>query len=220
MSFIKTPLAGAVRAAALARFFSAAAILPLTLSSASAHEYEAGSLHIEHPWARATPPKAGVAGAYMVIENHGKTADRLLGGSTAAAKEVQVHSMTMDGGVMKMRQLTDGLALPAGKSVTLAPGGYHLMLIDPVQPLKQGERVPMTLKFEKAGMVKVDLAVEGMGAQGPEEAGHSHSMKMDGAASSAKNMQGGMNMGGGTTAPMGSMNSSAGSGTDTGSKAK
>ena len=175
MSNLKTLFAGAAMAAA---------ILPLTLSPASAHEYEAGSLHIEHPWARATPPRAGVAGAYMLIENHGKEADRLLGGSTAAARDVQIHSMTMDGGIMKMRQLSGGLDLPAGETVTLAPSGYHFMLIDPVKPLKEGERVPMTLKFEKAGTIEVDLAVEGMGAKGPEggtqDTGHAHGMKMQG----------------------------------------
>ncbi len=218
MSFIKTPLTGAARTAALAALLSAAAILPLTVSSASAHEYEAGSLHIEHPWARATPPRAGVAGAYMMIENNGREADRLLGGTTDAAREVQIHSMSMDGGVMKMRQLSDGLELPAGKAVTLAPGGYHLMLIDPVKPLKEGERVPMTLQFQKAGTVEVDLDVEGMGARGPEgrpeDASHDHGMNMDGNASSGMNMQGGMDMKSGASTPMGSMNSAADTDTD------
>lgn len=167
MPFIKLPRRGGLgRTITLGAILSAALALPTALP-ASAHEYEAGALHIEHPWARATPPKAGVAGAYMVIENHGKTADRLLGGSTEAAKDVQIHSMTMDSGVMKMRQLPDGLLLPAGKTVSLSPGALHLMLIDPVKPLKEGERVPLTLRFEKAGNVKVDLAVEGMGATGP-----------------------------------------------------
>ena len=212
MSFIKTPLIGAARTAVLTAFLSAVCFLPTTIATAFAHEYQVGSLHIEHPWARATPPQAGVAGAYMVIENNGTGPDRLLGGTTDAAKEVQVHSMSMDGGVMKMRQLPDGLELPAGKSVTLALGGYYLMLIDPVKPLKEGERVPMTLKFEKAGTIKVDLAVEGMGAKGPEggseEAGHDHGMKMGGSASSGMDMRGDM------SAPMGSMNPDAGSGSE------
>ena len=202
MSRIETPPAAALRTAASKALFHAAvgvaAFLPLTLFPASAHEYEAGSLHIEHPWARATPPRAGVAGAYMVIENHGTEGDRLLGGSTDAAGKVQIHSMTMDGGVMKMRQLTDGLELPAGETITLAPGGYHLMLVDPVKPLKEGERVPITLDFEKAGSVGVDLTVEGIGAKGPEAKGATHQgqdMPMQGDMTN-----GDMTMGGGDDA--------------------
>ena len=205
MPFTTTPPAFAMRRAGqqtlICFALGAAALLALAPSPASAHEYEAGSLHIEHPWARATPPRAGVAGAYMVIENHGKDADRLLGGSTEAARAVQIHSMTMDGGVMKMRQLTDGLELPAGKTVTLDPGGLHLMLVDPVKPLKEGDRVPLTLTFEKAGSVQVDLAVEGIGAKGPQEAGHDHGMTMDGKASSDASMTGEM---GGAMGAMGS----------------
>ena len=173
MSFTR-PLASASRPAVLAAILAAATFVPLAATPASAHDYEAGSLRIAHPWARATPPRAGVAGAYMVIENTGNEADRLLGGTTDAAEKVQVHSMTMDGGIMKMRQLKDGLTIPAGETVTLAPGGYHLMLINPVAPLKEGASVPATLTFEKAGAVKVELAVEGMGAEGPGATGGMH----------------------------------------------
>ena len=161
------------------RTLLASALLSITcLTGASAHEYNAGTLHIEHPWARATPPRAGVAGAYMVIDNDGAAPDRLIGASTPAAREVQVHTMSMDNGVMRMRQLPDGLELPAGGTVRLEPGGYHLMLIDPVKPLVKGGRVPLTLKFEKTGSVDIELSVDAMGAKGP--AASSHGNDMDG----------------------------------------
>jgi len=136
-------------------------------SSASAHDYKLGDLHIAHPWTRATLPNAPVAGGYMTIENTGETADRLVGGSTPAAEAVEIHEMTMDGDVMKMRPVEGGLEIPAGESVTLRPGGYHLMLVKPEEPLKEGTRVPLTLTFEKAGEVSVELAVDTVGAMRP-----------------------------------------------------
>lgn len=147
-----------LKAAALA-----AALALHAIPGAVAHDYKAGALHIAHPWTRATPPNAAVAGGYMTIENGGG-ADRLVAASSPAAGEVQVHSMAMEEGIMRMRQLPDGLPLPAGEAVTLAPGGYHLMLIGLAAPLREGERVPLTLRFEKAGEIEVELAVEAMGA--------------------------------------------------------
>ncbi|RFC65268.1 copper chaperone PCu(A)C [Fulvimarina endophytica] len=154
---------------------AASAALTLALSApAFAHDYKAGEIVIDHPWTRATPPNAPVAGGYLTLDNRGSSEDRLLGGSSPVASDVQIHEMSMDDGVMKMRQITDGLAVPAGEAVELSPGGYHLMLMDLSEPLKEGARVPLTLRFEKAGDVEVELAVEAMGAKAPQ--GESHEM--------------------------------------------
>lgn len=152
---------------------AAAAALTLgLLSAASAHDYKVGDLTIAHPWSRATPPNAAVGGGYLVIENHGASDDRLLGGATPIAGEVQIHTMEMEGDVMKMRRLEDGVAVPAGATVALEPGAYHLMLMNLTEPLTEGSRVPLTLRFEKAGPVEMELAVEGIGARAPAAMDH------------------------------------------------
>ncbi|MCE7026591.1 copper chaperone PCu(A)C [Jiella avicenniae] len=149
----------------------AAAIAIVT--TAYAHSYKLGDLQIGHPWSRATLPNAPVAGGYMTIENTGTSDDTLLGGSTPAAGKVEIHQMKMDGDVMTMRPVENGLVIPAGQTVTLEPGGYHLMLVKPQRPFKEGERVPLTLKFEKAGEVDVELAVDKPNATGKtDHAGH------------------------------------------------
>jgi periplasmic copper chaperone A len=140
-----------------------AAVLSLTASFASAHEYKAGALEIKHPWARATPKGATVAGGYLKITNTGKDADRLVGGSVTAAGKFEVHEMSMDGGVMKMRPLANGLEIKPGATVELKPGSYHLMFVGVTQPFEQGKRVKGTLQFEKAGTVEVEYAVEAIG---------------------------------------------------------
>jgi copper(I)-binding protein len=127
--------------------------------SAAAHDFAAGGLRIGHPYARATPPGATVAGAYLSIDNKGKSADRLLRAASPVAGLVELHSMRMEGNVMRMRAVP-AIDVPAGASVKLAPGGLHVMLQELKRPLKPGERVPMTLVFERAGEVKVELAVE------------------------------------------------------------
>jgi hypothetical protein len=99
----------------------------------------------------------------MTIENKGKDADRLLSAASPAAGIVEIHEMKMDGGMMQMREVT-GLDLKPGAAVELKPGGYHVMLMDLKAPLKQGESVPVTLKFEKAGSIEVKAAIEAMGA--------------------------------------------------------
>jgi periplasmic copper chaperone A len=134
---------------------------------ASAHDYKLGALEIDHPWARATPPTAPTGGGYLVVTNTGTTPDRLIVARSPAAEQVQVHEMKMDGAVMRMRELDHGLEIPAGGSVTLAPGGFHLMMIGLKGPLKEGTRVPLTLIFEKAGSIDVEVAVESMGASHP-----------------------------------------------------
>ena len=145
----------------------------LLVAPARAAEIKAGDLVISQAWSRATPGGAKVGGGYLTIENKGAAADRLIGGSTEVATKVQIHEMTTNNGVMTMRPLDKGLVIEPGKTVKLAPGGIHLMLLDLKSPLKQGGKVPVTLEFEKAGKVQVVFDVEGIGAMGPAGADHS-----------------------------------------------
>jgi len=140
-----------------------ALVFALAVSAVSAHEYKAGSLEIKHPWARATPKGATVAGGYMKIINTGTAPDRLVGGSTVAAGKFEIHEMAMDGDVMKMRALPKGIEIKPGETVELKPGSYHLMFVGLKQPFEQGKRVKGTLQFEKAGTVEVEYAVEAIG---------------------------------------------------------
>ena len=144
---------------------------------ALAGEVKAGDLVITQAWSRATPGGAKVAGGYLTIDNKGSTPDRLIAGSADVADKVQVHEMTMNNGVMTMRLLDQGLTIEPGKTVKLAPGGFHLMLLDLKNPLKRGDKVPVTLEFEKAGKVTVSFDVQGVGAQGPTTAPSSGSKK-------------------------------------------
>jgi hypothetical protein len=148
-------------------FALAALAITLFTASARAEDVKAGDLVISQAWSRATPSGAKIAGGYLTIENKGASADRLVGGGGDIAGRVEMHEMAMDNGVMKMRPLDKGLTIEPGKTVKFAPGGYHLMLMDIKQPLKQGDKVPVTLEFEKAGKVTVSLDVQGVGAQGP-----------------------------------------------------
>ena len=145
----------------------AAALATLLAAPVRAEEVKAGDLVITQAWSRATPSGAKVAGGYFTVENKGSTADRLIGGSGDIAGSVEIHEMTMVGGVMKMRPLDKGLAIEPGKTVKFAPGGYHMMLMDLKSPLKQGDKVPVMLQFEKAGKVNLSLDVQGVGAQAP-----------------------------------------------------
>ena len=150
-------------------------LLPLVLAmaafSANAHEYQAGTLKIGHPWARMTAPGQPSGGAFLKLNNTGTAADRLLGGSTPLADHVELHSMSMEGNVMKMREVS-AIDVPPGQTVELKPGAWHMMLIGLKVPLKAGDKVPMTLKFEKAGEVKVELKIEEVAPGMPAE--HKH----------------------------------------------
>jgi copper(I)-binding protein len=134
---------------------------------ACAEEVKAGELVITQAWSRATPGGAKVAGGYLTIENKGAAPDRLIGGSVDIAAKVEVHEMAMKNGVMTMRPLDTGLTIEPGKTVKLAPGGIHLMMLDLKNPLKKGEKLPVTLEFEKAGKVTVSFDIQGVGAPGP-----------------------------------------------------
>jgi copper(I)-binding protein len=150
----------------------AAALLALWGAPAHAQEVKAGDLVITQPWSRATPGGAKIAGGFLTIENKGAAPDRLVSGAGDIVGKVEIHEMAMNNGVMTMRPLDKGLVIEPGKTVKLAPGGYHLMLMDLKQPFKQGDKVPVTLEFEKAGKVALSLDVQGVGAQAP--AGHDH----------------------------------------------
>jgi copper(I)-binding protein len=139
------------------------ALLLAAVASASAHDYKVGPLKIDHPWSRATPKGASVAGGYMKITNTGSAPDRLVGGATEAAKKFEIHEMKMDGSVMKMRELTDGLEIPPGGTIELKPGSFHVMMTGVTKPFVKGERVKASLTFEKAGKVEIEFAVDAVG---------------------------------------------------------
>jgi copper(I)-binding protein len=149
--------------------FAAALVFALAAVPALAQEFKAGDLTIEKPWARATPKGAEVGAGYLEIRNAGAVADRLTGGSADFAA-IEIHEMSMQGGVMQMRELKEGLAIPAHGAVKLAPGGYHIMFTDLKRPLVKGEVAKTTLAFEHAGSVEVDFAIEGVGAAAPAPA--------------------------------------------------
>lgn len=148
---------------------AAAIACALVAAPALAHGYKIGALQIGHPWSRATPGGAKTGAGYLTVTNTGKTADTLLGGSTTAADKLEIHQMSMAGGVMTMRPVTGGVAIAPGATVEFKPGGYHFMLIGLKAPLKAGDRVPATLTFAKAGKVQVEFTVEAMGATQPSQ---------------------------------------------------
>ncbi|HET7885102.1 MAG TPA: copper chaperone PCu(A)C [Bradyrhizobium sp.] len=136
-------------------------------ATARADEVKAGDLVISQAWSRATPNGAKIGAGYLTIENKGTTADKLIGVTGDVSPKIELHEMSMSNGVMKMRPVDGGLSIDPGKTVKLAPNGYHLMIMDLKGPLKQGDKLPLTLQFEKAGKVAVTLDVQGVGAQGP-----------------------------------------------------
>ena len=154
------------------RICSWALVALLSVAVAEARDYRLANLEIIKPWTRATPPSAPTGGGFLVIKNTGPTADRLVSARSPAAGAVQIHEMKMDGNVMRMRELEKGLEIPAGGTVSLAPGGFHLMMMGLKEPLKQGSTVPLTLIFENAGSIDVELTVESLGAAKPSE--HKH----------------------------------------------
>ncbi|MDR3499680.1 MAG: copper chaperone PCu(A)C [Parvibaculum sp.] len=154
-----------------AAFFVAA--LLLAAAPAGAHDFKLGSLDIQHPWARPSAAKTGAA--YFVITNHGASEDALVGVETGASEKAQIHEMTMDGAIMRMRAIAR-LVLPAGGTVSVAPGGVHVMLIGLKGPLKDGASFPMTLVFEKAGRIEVTVEVQTPDEMRAGEAGSGHDM--------------------------------------------
>jgi len=125
-------------------------------------------------WSRATAPRAEVGAGFLTLHNRGRQADRLLSATSPRSGRVEIHTMTMEGGVMRMRPLPNGIAVPAGGTIGLAPGGNHLMLIGLKSPLKRGERVPVTLRFARSGTVRMTLAVAAPGATAPANHGEQY----------------------------------------------
>jgi periplasmic copper chaperone A len=120
-------------------------------------------VEVEKPWIRATPPGAKTAAGYMTIRNKSASPERLVVGSSPAAARVETHVSIKDGEILRMRQVK-GYDIPAKGTLELKPGGAHLMLVDIKQPLKEGDEVPVTLKFEHAGELKVDFHVRPLAA--------------------------------------------------------
>jgi periplasmic copper chaperone A len=148
----------------MTRILAIAAVAAIAAASGvSAHEYQLRALHIDHPFARATPPGARSGGVFLSVENNGDRADRLLSVSTPVAGTAELHQMVMDAGVMRMRAVA-GLDVKPGDRLVLKPGGYHVMLADLKRPLQAGDSFPLTLGFEKAGSIEVSVVVESMGA--------------------------------------------------------
>lgn len=131
-----------------------------------AHSFRIGDIEIGHPWSPTTPQAAKVAAGYLVIKNNGSTPDRLVSVTAEISGKAEIHEMAVDAnGVMTMRQLADGIEIPAGGEIALKPGGMHMMFFDLKRPSKEGEHFSGTLTFEKAGTVTVEFSVEAMGGK-------------------------------------------------------
>ncbi len=167
--------------------YSLAAALAVALTQfgaapAQAADYDVGSIHITTPWARATPKGAASGAGYMAVTNKGTAPDRVSCVSSEVSAKCQIHSMTMDNGVMKMRPVEGGLEINPGETVTLKPSSMHIMFVDLKEPLEAGKTVAATLQFEKAGTVKVEFPIAAIGAPAPGAATGGGSMMMQGGA--------------------------------------
>ena len=152
----------------LFRFLSSTLLVLALVTGAQASD----TLAFSNAWIRATPPNANVTGAFVDIQNTGKSADRLLSASSDSVERVEIHEMKMTGELMQMRQLTEGLVIPASQSVQLKPGSYHMMLIAPKRTIAEGQKVAITLVFEKAGKRTLEFTAA---KQAPKtDAGMSH----------------------------------------------
>jgi copper(I)-binding protein len=141
------------------------AALAFCAGSANAADYDVGSIHIGNPWARVAPKGAKMTAGYLTITNKGTAPDRLTCVSIAIAAKCEIHSMTMDGGVMQMRLMPDGLTIKPGETVEFKPGSFHLMFVDLKAPLEAGKTIKGTLKLDQAGTVDVEYAVSPIGAK-------------------------------------------------------
>ncbi|MFC3205785.1 copper chaperone PCu(A)C [Aquamicrobium soli] len=171
MFHFSIPGASAVVSRKLCLAVLSAGFLAAAGQSVFAHEFKVGDLEIEHPWSRETPVGARVAGGYFTVKNNGASADRLVAVTSEVSAKAEVHQMAVSDGVMTMRRVEGGLEIPAGGTVALESGGYHLMFIDLKRQPRKGESFPATLTFEKAGSVTVDFAVEGLGESGADAHG-------------------------------------------------
>jgi copper(I)-binding protein len=158
-------------------FFLLTGLALLGAGTAQAHDYKQGSIAIEHPWARPTPEGARAGAAYLSLQNSGNEADTLLSAETPVSASAQFHETIRDGDIMKMREIRGGVVVPPGGSVSFKPGGYHIMLVGLKQRLDEGQHIPMTLTFAKAGPVRVEVYVEKQpGSQPQSGAMNDHDM--------------------------------------------
>lgn len=148
----------------------AAALLTIMPLGAMAHEYVNESVHIDHPWSRPTPPGTPMGAGYLMIKNTSDADITLVGAETPRAGNVSIHESMMHDGMMSMQPLKGGLTVPAGETVKLKPHGYHLMLEKLTGPLAEGERIPLTLEFEGADSIEVELTVKPLDG----DASHGH----------------------------------------------
>jgi copper(I)-binding protein len=152
------------------KFSLIVASLSLLSSMANAKDYKVGTLEIDSPWSRAIPKGASVAAGYMTIKNTGTAPDRLVSVSTPVAGKIEIHEITMDNGVMKMRTIAGGLKIKPGTAVELKPSSLHLMIRNIKQPIEKGKPFAATLTFEKAGTVDIEFSVEDIGTVSPAAA--------------------------------------------------
>ena len=153
----------------------AAFVLALVCSApVMAADYTAGTVKISNPWTRVPPPSAKVAGGFMTLTNTGTAPDRLVKGSSPAAGRIEIHEMSMDGGMMKMRELDKGLEIKPGQTVELKPGSFHIMFMDLKEAPKEGSTVKGTLVFERAGPIEIEYKVEPLGAKDAKGTGSHH----------------------------------------------
>lgn len=155
-------------------FIAAAALAFSVAASAYAEDVTVGSIKIAAPWSRATPKGAPVGGGYLKITNTGTTPDRLVSGASDVSSRLEIHEMSMDNNVMKMRAMPNGIEIKPGETLEFKPGGYHLMFVGLKKQLMQGESFKATLQFEKAGKADVTFAIEGIGAQTGGGMPHGH----------------------------------------------
>ncbi len=141
--------------------------LALTAGAAAQSTSKIGPIEVSNAWARATAGKAGAGAAYFEVRNHGGESDRLVSAKTSASRMASLHTHIMKDNIMRMERV-DGLEIPAGGRVTLRPGGYHLMLMGLAGPLIRGHGYDLSLTFEKAGTMTVELIIMGPGARGPQ----------------------------------------------------
>ncbi len=138
----------------------------LAVQALANDDYRIGDIQIARPWSRATPPGASTGAVYMALSTKGSGADRLVKAESAVAEKVELHTMRMEEGMMKMRPV-DAVELRPGAATELKPGGLHVMLLGIKRPLTEGERFPLTLHFEKAGKVEIRVEVAKAGAGAP-----------------------------------------------------
>lgn len=156
----------------LVKTLALAATLAFSAVAAHGEDIKLGDLTVSNGWTRATPPRAVAGGGFVTITNHGSKDDILVSASAAVSGKAELHEMSVVDNIMKMRHLPGGVPIPAGETVELKPGGFHVMFLDLKAPLKKGDTLNVSLTFEKAGTVEVPFTIERIGAKAPAHAGH------------------------------------------------